>query len=198
MAALEELRASRRLRLGLAAILAILVGYGLLEWRDQLAADQASYRSLLNQVARLGQLEQPQLWAQRASEAGVALQQAQGRLWRQDTSGQAQAQVQDWLLGQLRQTDAKATTIRVTEAESALDVAGLAQRLPPALQSLKPIRARVEFNSDPLVLLGLLAALNDAEHQVVVDSLVVKPVKTELVVTFWFEIAPSPGARKAG
>lgn len=193
MEALDELRANRRLRMGLVAIIAILISYGLLEWRDRLTESQAAYRRLLTQVARLGQLEPAQLWAQRGAEAQAALKHERQRLWGQATGGQAQAKVQDWVFGLLRQIDAKNPGVRVSEPETSLDAAAQVQRLPAALKDLRPIRARVEFNSDPLVLLGLLAALNDADRQVVVDALAIKPVKTELQLSFWFEMAD--GAR---
>jgi hypothetical protein len=53
------------------------------------------------------------------------------------------------------------------------------------------MRARLEFNTDAAVLMALLAAFNDAEQRVSVDTLVVKPLKTEIVLTLWFVIEPT-------
>jgi hypothetical protein len=39
--------------------------------------------------------------------------------------------------------------------------------------------------------MALLAAFNDAEKRVSVDTLVVKPLKTEIVLTLWFVIEPA-------
>jgi hypothetical protein len=186
----DELQANPRLRLGLAAVVAILAGYGLLEWRDHQVAATADYKRLLGQVARLAQPQQAQPWAQRASEAGEALRQARAQLWRNASPGQAQAQVQDWLNTLLRQVDAKSATVRVSEPEINPEAAVLAARLPADLAALQPLRARLEFNSEPAVLLTLLAAINDAPRRVVVDGLSVKPLKTEISLSFWFEIAP--------
>lgn len=191
MSLFEEFRSNPRLRTGLALVAAILVGYGLLEWRDHQEASVADYKRLLGQVARMSQPQQPAQWAQRASEAGEALQQARGQLWRNASTGLAQAQVQDWLNGLLRQVDAKSASVRVAEPELNPDAPSLAARLPSDLQALQPLRARVEFNSEPTVLLTLLAALNDAPQRVVVEGLTVKQPRTEIVLTFWFEITPA-------
>ena len=191
MSLFEELRSNPRLRIGLALVVAILLGYGLLEWRDRQDAGMADYKRLLGQVARMGQPQQPAQWAQRASEATDALQQARSQLWRNASTGLAQAQVQDWLNGLLRQVDAKSASVRVAEPELNPDAPSLASRLPQELKTLQPLRARVEFNTDASVLLTLLAALNDAPQRVVVENLTAKPLKTELVLTFWFEITPA-------
>lgn len=190
MGFLDDLRTNRRLRFGLAAIIAILVGYGLLEWRDQQAASVAEYRRLLGQITRLAQPQQPQQWEQRLTEARNALAQSKAQLWRNASAGQAQAQVQDWLSSLLRQTDAKNYTVRVSEPETNLEAQVLRDKLPAELSSLMPLRARVEFNSEPAVLLAVLAATNDAKHRVVVDALNVKPFRTDMLLTFWFEITP--------
>jgi hypothetical protein len=195
MSLFDELRTNPRLRAGLAVVLAILVAYGLLEWRDRQDAGRAEYVRLLTQVARQSQPQQPAVWAQRASEAGDALQRARGELWRNASTGLAQAQVQDWLNGLLRQVAAKSAAVRVSEPELGPETQALTARLPADLQIVKPLRARVEFNSDPAALLTLLAALNDAPHRVVVDGLTVKELKTEMVLTFWFAIdAPAQGS----
>ena len=39
---------------------------------------------------------------------------------------------------------------------------------------------------------------NDAEQQVVVERLTVKPGKTELALSFWFRIRPQAAAANAG
>lgn len=197
MGALEELRSNQRLRIGVVAILVILLAYGLLEWRDRQAVAVADYTRLLNQVARLGANMQPAQWQQRASEARGALDQARSQLWRNQSIGLAQAQVQDWLNGLLRQAGAKALSVRVSEPEVNQEGQALVSRLPADLQSLQLLRARIEFSSDPTVLLALLAAFNDSPQRVILEGLTIKQLKTEMVLNFWFEITPAgkgPGA----
>lgn len=194
MTLVEDLRTNQRLRLGVVAIVAILVLYGLLEWRDQLAASKADYRRLLTQLARVTQYRQApvgvDVWQARASEAEQALSQARDQLWHNKSTGLAQAQVQDWLNSLLRQVDAKQFTLRVAEPESALDTESLTSRLPPEFKSLVPLRARIEFNSDPTALLGILAAMNDSPQKINVDILNVKGFRTEMALTFWFDLGP--------
>ena len=207
----EQLASNLRLRLGIAAIFVIAVFYGLLDWRDQLATATTDYRGVVNQVARLSQPHDPALWRQRAAEATEVLRDARQGLWRNASPGLAQAQVQDWLGQLLRQIDAKGVNLRVAEPDTTTNAtnstnAAIPSRaadpgavLPPDLRRLQPVRARIELNSDPAVVLALLAALNDAEHRVGVDTLNIKPGKSELALTFWFEIDPqfatTPGAR---
>jgi len=207
----EQLASNLRLRLGIAAIFVIAVFYGLLEWRDQLASSTTDYRGVVNQVARLSQPQDPALWRQRAAEATEVLRDARQGLWRNASPGLAQAQVQDWLGQLLRQIDAKGVNLRVAEPDTTTNATNAANAaipsraadpgavLPPDLRRLQPVRARIELNSDPAVVLALLAALNDAEHRVGVDTLNIKPGKSELALTFWFEIDPqftaTPGAR---
>lgn len=195
MSLMDQIRGNLRLRLGLVAIVAILMGYGLLEWRDYQAAAMADYRRVLGQIARLAAPQQPLLWRNRAQEASEALKMARGQLWRNSSAGLAQAEVQDWLGALLRRVDAQAAAARVSAPEISIDTTGQIKKLPDALKSLQPLRAKVEFSTDSSVLLGLLAALNDAERRVVVDAMVIKPLRTELTLTFWFEIVdPTRGA----
>ncbi|PZP27300.1 MAG: hypothetical protein DI603_22295 [Roseateles depolymerans] len=173
----------------MAAIVVILVLYALLEWRDYLGTQRSRYRQSLGQMARLQQQQRPDLWAMRASDAQAELLTARSALWRNVSAGQAQAEVRDWLTSLLRQADAKGSSVRVTEPEAAIDAASVQDRLPESLKSLRPLRARVEFNSDASVLLAVLAGMNDAEHRVVVDGLNAKPARTEMTLTFWFDLS---------
>ena len=192
---LEELRSNLRLRLGLAAIVAILALNGLLDWRDALAVSAIEHRRLLTQLARLSQHQAADRWQARASEAGEALRQTRAQLWQQSSAGLAQAHVQDWLNRLLRRSGATAPKVQVIEPELALETAALRERLPEDLRQLQPLRARVEFASDPAVLLVLLAALNDSPQRVIVDTLIVKPFKTEVALTLWFDLVPGKETR---
>jgi hypothetical protein len=195
MALLAELRSTPRLRIGLVLIAAILGAYGLLEWRDRQVADRADYQRTLTQLARLSQPQEIAApWGQRASEAAEVLAQARAELWRNVSTGQAQAQVQDWLSVLLKQADSKSSTVRVSEPDTDTGIQRSAQRLPMELAELQPLRARIEFNTDPAVLLAVLAALNDSPRRIGVDSLSIKPLKTEMQLSFWFEIRPEGGS----
>lgn len=200
--ALQEFRISPRVRFGLVIIVAIGALYGLLEWRDSLAAQRQAYRRDALQLLRVeGQKEQQQ-WLTRAVQAQEALDRAKGSLWTNSSVGRAQAQVQDWLSALMRQTAAQGSAVKVAEGDVALDSSGIASRLPASLQNLHPLRARVEFATDQRVLLSVLAAINDSNQRIVVDALSVKSSRTELALTFWFSLpedlsaeSGSPGGR---
>lgn len=193
-----QFRDNRRLRLGVAAVAWILVVNALIDWNDQLAARYADYRGSLGQLARLTPGQPLEVWLRRADRGAQALDEAQRLLWRNASAGLAQAQVQDWLSDVLRRVAAQGVAVRVAEPDAG--AAGAASTAGPAaaasvpaagdaLPSLRALRARIEFNTDPAVMLALLAALNDAEHRIGVDALSVRPGKTEMSLTFWFELA---------
>lgn len=191
MTVLSELRSSVRLRIGLALIVAIFVGYALLEWSDGREARLAEYRQLSVQLARVGNQQDQALWQARASEAQAASLLAEQGLWQGESMGLAQARLQDWLYALLRQADAKGFIVKITESEAVFEKAKLDQGSQTLLPDLQLLRARLEFNTDPQLLLALLAALNDSAQQIGVDTLSVKPAKTALDLAVWVRIRPA-------
>ncbi|MGZ8218732.1 hypothetical protein [Methylomagnum sp.] len=99
---LAELKASIRLRLGLALIVAVLWLNGVLSLRDQLAEDIKRQGQLAGQINRARLYATQTEWPERARQAQIALAELEGRLWRSDTQGLAQAAFQDWLAQSLR------------------------------------------------------------------------------------------------
>jgi hypothetical protein len=193
MDAFASFRASPRLRLGVALIVLIFGASVLLDWHDALDREASALRQKSNQVARMQRQEGQQQWADRAAEAARALEAVRAELWRDTSTGRAQAQVQDWLSMLLRRVDAKGVSIRVAEGDAALESRASQPSLLPA--GLVPVRARVEVNTDPVVLLTLLSAMAEAEPRVVIDRLSVKPVKTEFGLVFWFQLPQAPESR---
>lgn len=184
-----QFRDNRRLRLGVAVVAWILMVNALIDWNDQLAARHADYRRSLGQLARLTPGQPLEVWNRRAARGAQALDEARGLLWRNASAGLAQAQVQDWLNDVLRRVAAQGVAVRVAEPDAGAARPAAGASAPAASDTLRPLRARIEFNSDPAVMLALLAALNDAEHRIGVDALSVRPGKTEMSLTFWFELA---------
>ena len=207
----EQFRDNRRLRIGAALVAWILALNALIDWNTHLAALHAAYRSSLSQLARLTPGQPLEVWNRRANDGRQALVEARGLLWRNTSAGLAQAQVQDWLGDALRRLAAQGVVVRVAEPEttaarpavaSPVVNAGAASVVrfsaPAATEARRPLRARIEFNTDPAVMLALLAALNNAEHRIGVDTLRVRPGKTEMSLTFWFELAPAAAGAAAG
>jgi len=196
---INELRASLRLRAGLALMLAIFGLYGLLEWRDAGQARLAQYRQLSGQAARLANPGAQSLWPERAAQAQAALALAQQRPWRNTSFGLAQAEFQDWVFTLLRQADAKMFSVKLSDGDAGFGNAKPAagDKAPESIAGLKQLRARVDLNFDPPVLLALLAAVNSAEHQVIVDSLSVKQQRVGLDLSVWYRLQPDPAAPSA-
>jgi hypothetical protein len=196
---INELRASLRLRAGLALILAIFGLYGLLEWRDAGQARLAQYRQLSGQAARLGNQSAQALWPERAAQAKAALAVVQQRPWRNTSFGLAQAEFQDWVYTLLRQVDAKNFSVKLSDGDVGFAAAksAAANEAPNPTAGLKQLRARIDLNFDPPVLLALLAAVNAAEHQVIVDSLSIKSLRAGLDLSVWYRLQPDPAAPSA-
>ena len=191
---INELRSNLRVRVGLALAIAILGIYGLLEWRDSGQSRMDAYRQLLAQVARLGKQQSQTEWPARAEEAKLGLLSAEQRLWRNSSIGLAQAELQDWLYALLRQADAKSFTVKLTEGEAGFGASNVSDTMPVALAGLRQLRARIDLNADTPVMLALLAAMNDAEHQIIVDTLNVKGSRLELGLTVWFDLRAQSAA----
>lgn len=196
----DELSTSPGLRLGLTAILLILSFYGMLEWHDHQLRQVEAFKRLSVQVKRNASSQSMVLWPLRALDARSLLVQYERRLWRQDSYGQAQAELQDWLRQQLRVINAQNATIKVTDAQgspprSSVDEPAQAASVESALTR---VSARIEFaNADPQVLLALLAGLAAEPRQLVVDSLVVKAQRVDVRVSAWYQLgAPAAAVRQ--
>lgn len=195
---LGQFRDNHRLRIGVAFVAWILALNALIDWNDRLAAQHAEYRQSLGQLARLTPGQPLEVWNRRATDGAQSLDEARGLLWRNTSAGLAQAQVQDWLGDALRRVAAQGAGARVAEPDTGAARPAPGASAPASGRTLRPLRARIEFNTDPAVMLALLAALNDAEHRIGVDALSVRPGKTEMSLTFWFELAPPAARAEAG
>ena len=193
-----QFRDNRRLRIGVGLVAWILAINALIDWNDRLVVQHTQYRQSLGQLARLTPGQPLEVWNQRAADGARALDEARGLLWRNTSAGLAQAQVQDWLGDALRRVAAQGSSVRVAEPDTAAAPSAGGGNAPAGSEALRPLRARIEFNTDPAVMLALLAALNDAEHRVGVDTLRVRPGKTEMALTFWFELTPAAARGAAG
>lgn len=180
---LIQVRANRRLRMGLWAVLAILWLAAILDARDRVpqAADalRVEARKLARAEALVGQTD----WMQRAQQARALRVEEESRLWQAASAGLAQASFQDWL-GQTLLT-AGATRPAVTVAAVEGDAAGPA-KMPDDLWAM---RAKAEFDFDPKALDALLTKLAQHEKPTVVESLLIRrePVpRVELVLVAHF------------
>lgn len=176
---IKELHNNARLRIGLGLIALILASYIFLlldEYRQKLQTEHET------QVKRLAQLEgvtRQTEWTQRASDARALMVELQDKLWRANSKGLAQANLQAWLDSQI-----KAATITDTRLtiESTVDST--------KYENLWQVTAQINGNFTASSLDTLLLAFAKNPQWVMVDRLEIyrtKPAKFLLVVTAFFQ-----------
>ncbi|MEZ5671345.1 MAG: hypothetical protein R3E08_02790 [Thiotrichaceae bacterium] len=176
---IKELRNNARLRIGLGFIAIILASYIFLlldEYRQKLQTEHQA------QVKRLAQLEgvtRQTEWTQRASDARALMVELQDKLWRANSKGLAQANLQAWLDSQIKA--AAITETRLT-MESTVDST--------KYENLWQVTAQINGNFTASSLDTLLLAFAKNPQWVMVDRLEIyrtKPAKFLLVVTAFFQ-----------
>jgi hypothetical protein len=176
---LKELRNNARLRIGLGVIAVIVASYLFLlldEYRQKL---QTEHQSLVKRLAQLESVTQQTQWTQHASDARALLVQLEDKLWRANSKGLAQANLQAWLDAQV-----KAATIAETRLtmESTVDST--------KYENLWQVTAQINGNFTAQSLDKLLLAFTKNPQWVIVDRLEIyrtKPAKFLLVVTAFFQ-----------
>lgn len=184
-----ELRSNNRLRIGLTLIMAIVWLSLLLDLSDENKALVDRYRQTASQLARFDSQQKQTQWLTRAQDAKDVLASAESRVWQNPTLGLTQAEMRDWLLRQLLQAKAAQPTVKVSESGGDKSKNN-GSKSTDSPTDLVRVRAEVEFNTDPAALSNFLAALANAEHQVVVESLAVKQPRTNLTVASWHKLQP--------
>jgi hypothetical protein len=185
---LDALRKSRVLRVGLAAVIGILWLNMILDLRDKVAADEASYRNSVHKYQRTAAEANQKEWPARAEQAEKAVATQEQRLWRGDNLGLAQANFQDWLNAELVRLKANRPTVRLANTEADTGSNGLPD-------DIRPLRAEVSFDTNTPIVTPLLADMAVNKQAIEVESMTVKPIvaRTEMVVTGYALIkAPAP------
>lgn len=91
-----------KLRLGVLAIVGIVLFYGYQVLADFSMAQQDDYLKQSKRLRQLQILEHQNGWTDFAQQALQTRKQMESLLWQADSKGLAQAQVQTWLLNELR------------------------------------------------------------------------------------------------
>lgn len=204
----SELRASPRLRWGLALIVAIGWLYGVLLLRDEVQDQTQRYRSAVQGIGRLqAQLAEPE-WTARATGARALAVQLEGRLWQATTPGLAQAAYQDWLGAAMVRAGITNVQVTVTVVEDA-PASGAITAVPTTAVSpeagaatpadLWKIRAKLSFDFNPPAVMAFLALLENHEKQSVVKALALRKepsprAEMELVAYFQKQAQGTPAA----
>ena len=194
-----ELGASRRLRLGLALIVAVLWLYGVLLLRDARDERTRGFRQASVQLARLQEAAGQTEWPQRLEEAKILPAALESGLWRGDSLGLSRAALQDWLAQQMKQAQVPRPLITLAAQED--DAAGAPGGAAPAggapaaeaaelAAGLWKVKAKLNFDFTAESLPLLLARLAAPSPRVTVESLRVvrEPVaRVEMVVVAYFQ-----------
>lgn len=157
-----ELKASVRLRIGLALVVSVLWLNGLLSLREQVDEAVKRHGQLAGQLNRTRQYAAQTDWPERAKQAQMAQVELEGRLWRSGTPGLAQAAFQDWL-------DENLGKAGVTRQEIVLIQDGANK----ADEDLWKIKAKLSVDFTPQGFNALMQRLASADRQVIVEKLVI-------------------------
>ena len=201
-----ELGASRRLRVALSLIVAVLWLYGVLLLRDARDERTRGFRQASVQLARLQEAAGQTEWPQRLEEAKILQAALESGLWRGDSLGLSRAALQDWLAQQMKQAQVPRPLITLAaQDEDAPAAAGSAGAAPDAAAAdlaagLWKVKAKLNFDFTAESLPLLLARLAAPSPRVTVESLRVvrEPVaRVEMVVVAYFQ-KPQPAQAAPG
>lgn len=193
---LAELRANQRLRMGLVLILAILAGYGLLNWRDALDQKEKSVNRLGQEIGRLRGLEGTgPIWRRRAERTALARRHFEERLWPAPTLELAQAGFQDWVASRLSRLGVLQPKLTLIDADGeqgadAGEPADSGQEDASRAKSAfepKPVKLGVSFDYSVRQLEDFLAQVYLSGRNIRVDTLLASAPKrkVEMVLTVW-------------
>ncbi len=173
----RELAGNPRLRIGLAAIVAIIAAYGLLSWQEYLQALEKEVVRARRDVARLDALNGsgPQ-WMARRQEAARARAAYEARLWRAPSVAQAQASFQDWVALRLKALNVVEPKLNIVDDPLATGNASGADHP-------YPVRLRVEFPFSARQLEDFLGAIYMSGRNVRVESIFAGRSKRKLEMT---------------
>jgi len=96
-ALISELKQNTRLRIGVWLILAILAGYGLMLLDEERQSLAKEHESKLGHLTRLKGVVSQTQWTQRIQQINQVKVFFEEKLWRANTKGLAEADVQSWL-----------------------------------------------------------------------------------------------------
>ncbi len=144
----DEWARNPRLRWAALAIAALLALWLWLAGGDALQAQRAEHDRLSQDSERLQRLQQEGFWRDHRDALRLLDEAWQARLWRAPSDGRLQAQLQDWLQGEL-----SAAGLRAREVEV---------QVLPAQGTLRLARARLTLDIDPARAHELLLRLAEA------------------------------------
>lgn len=195
-----QLAGHARLRLGLAAIVAILWVYGLLLAGEHATLMRADLQNARAELRRLEAAGRERDWPARADDARRHLAAMQGLVWTENDLGLAEAALQDWLRATATKAGLGVRELAVVRAAADGVRAPVAPAAASALSGPQVLKARLVADFNRIALLGLLDELQRHERAIVVDHLVLRtwaqPPTLELDLRVLAQAQPRSGAAK--
>lgn len=164
----DQLSGNPRLRIGIALVLVIIGTYFTLDKAEQVNKSQQEYRRLNARIAQTRQQASETAWPARNAAAAAALDALRQRDWTDSTDGLLQARWNDWLQTLLTQEKAANSTITLTDAPFA---AGKGSDAADTPDTMRPIKAKLHFETPPKALYNILQAIDTHQQTMVVDTL---------------------------
>jgi hypothetical protein len=156
----QQWRQNVRLRLGGWVILGIVLVYGLMGMTDVRKEYQAEYDQLAERLERLHALSQERQWPERMDQARALRVQMEGRLWRAESQGLAQATIQTWLDSRLKRIGMNEARVRVGDALPLKEIPGVWS-----------VSTQVDGRFSPNQVLNLLKLVETSPQALVVERL---------------------------
>ncbi len=175
----NEWQQNPRFRLGGWLILFIMLAYLLMLLSDWEKGFSAEYRESAERLARLELLARQKEWIERADAAKAISVQMEGRFWKANSRGLAQAQVQIWLDNLLKNKDIQDARTQVEPVREMTEYEGIWQ-----------VAFRIEAPFEPYKLADLLRTVEGSEQIVTVeqaDAVYNKNPRVTLVFKAYFQ-----------
>lgn len=166
---LLQLRSNRRLRVGLALIVATLGTYLTLDQSEQVAKKQKEYRRLSVQLAQAQRQATDTSWLARSKEAVQALAELRDKDWTDNNHGLIQSKWNDYLQTLLAQEKTVNPTVALSEALT--DSPKSKQDDSIAVNGMTMMRAKLRFEALPRTLYNILQIIDTNKQTMVVESL---------------------------
>lgn len=171
-----ELKVNQRLRIGLALIVAIVWFYAVLELRDRSDAAAQGLAVQARQVFRLQQQSAQSEWLDAARVSKERRTEVEKVLWTTDTSGSANAALQDWLQEKAKQSGIPLMQVTFADAVDGGPF-GAAVRIDKADNlpiGISKVKGRMNFEFDGSTFDRFMAAVSAGEHPIFVENLTVR------------------------
>lgn len=170
-----------RFRLGIWAILIILLTYLLLTLSDQKKSVRSDYQLTEGRLERLELLVRQKEWAARAHAVRTSIVQMEARFWKAGARGMAQAKIQVWIDNLLKKKGISDTRTQVDPAREI-----------KVYNDLWQVAVRVDGAFEPRKMAELLHAIETHPKIITIEQLDIMNHKRPhftLVFKAWFQIS---------